>query len=130
MFILIFEAIPTVEITPVFVSTHFALGILWLAKLLAPILLSILVAGLLVNYAQVGILFTLKPIEPKFEKINPAKGLGNIFSGKTVFELVKNIVKLTIIGVVAYYSIKAKMNGIYMLADSSLGNILKACDTH
>jgi len=54
--------------------------------------------------AQFGFIFTLKPLKPKLEKLNPIKGLKNIFfSLNSLFELAKNLVKIAVIVAVAYY---------------------------
>ncbi len=75
--------------------------------LIMPVLLAVVVTGVLFNYLQVGFLFTLDPIIPTFDKINPLNGLKNMFSLKKLVELVKNIVKMTIIGFYGYKVIKA-----------------------
>ncbi len=64
--------------------------------LLAPILGAVLLAGVLGNVMQFGFLFTTKPIMPKFEKINPIKGLKRIFSMKTVVEGIKITLKVAV----------------------------------
>ncbi|MGM0507853.1 MAG: flagellar biosynthesis protein FlhB [Fusobacteriota bacterium] len=71
-----------------------------------PVLLSILVMGLVSNYLQVGFLFTLEPLKPSFEKIDPIKGLGKLFSLKKIVELIKTVMKLMIVGFYAYLTIK------------------------
>ncbi len=48
--------------------------------ILAPIVLSIMIAGVLGNIMQFGFIFTTKPIMPNLGKINPLKGLKNLFS--------------------------------------------------
>ncbi len=75
----------------------------------SPVLLSILIAGLITNYMQVGFLFTTEPLKPSFEKINPIKGLKNLISLKKIVELFKSIIKLVIIGVYAYTVIKSNI---------------------
>ena len=50
--------------------------------LMAPIFIAVTLAAIIGNVAQFGFLFTIKPILPKFEKINPIKGLKRLFSVK------------------------------------------------
>ncbi|MCX7737871.1 MAG: EscU/YscU/HrcU family type III secretion system export apparatus switch protein [Hydrogenothermaceae bacterium] len=64
--------------------------------MLLPVLLFLLLVGVMSNIAQFGFLFTLKPLTPKLDKINPFSGLRRIFSLTTVFELVRSILKLII----------------------------------
>jgi flagellar biosynthetic protein FlhB len=46
--------------------------------------------------------FTLKPLEPKFDKLNPIAGLKKIFSIGGVVELVKSLAKMLVIGLALY----------------------------
>ncbi len=47
-------------------------------------------------------MFSTKAIEPKFDKLNPVKGFKNIFSQRTLVELVKNIIKVLVLGWVGW----------------------------
>ncbi|KIM11011.1 MAG: flagellar biosynthesis protein FlhB [Sulfuricurvum sp. PC08-66] len=51
-----------------------------------PLALAVAIAGVLGNLAQFGFLFTTKPLVPDFKKIDPIKGLANLFSLKKVIE--------------------------------------------
>ena len=48
------------------------------------------------GYLQVGALFTLKPISPDLNRINPLEGAKRLFSKKTWVELLKSVVKICI----------------------------------
>lgn len=99
-------------------------GILWMLKLLWPILLILLVAGFAVSYLQIGWLFTLKPLLPDFSKLNPLNGVKNLISMSKLFDVVKESIKLIIIGVVAYLTIKKEMLLYFTLVDHSPEQIL------
>jgi flagellar biosynthetic protein FlhB len=79
---------------------------------IAPFLITSLVAGLAINYGQVGFLFTTKTIEPKLSKINPLEGFKRIFSKRSLVDLVKAIIKLAIIGSIVYTEIKKNVGNI------------------
>ncbi len=64
--------------------------------LLAPLFGAVMVAGIIGNVMQFGFLFTTKPIMPKFDKINPIKGLKRIFSIKTLVEGLKTTLKVAV----------------------------------
>lgn len=70
--------------------------------ILAPIVLSIMVAGILGNVMQFGFIFTTKPITPNLDKINPLKGLKNLFSLKKLVESIKIILKVSIVFTIAF----------------------------
>lgn len=74
------------------------------------IALANLIVGIVGNYAQVGYLFTVEVLKPDLTKLNPISGLKKLFSLKSLFELLKSCVKLTIIGIVAYDHLKGKMD--------------------
>ena len=93
-------------------------------KLIAPLLLAILVIGILVNVGQVGFLFTLEPVIPNPEKIDPIKGFQRIFSMRSVEELVKGILKIFIIGYVMYLVIKGHYHDYFLLMDQGTGQII------
>lgn len=61
--------------------------------------------GLIVNYAQIGFLFTGEPMKMKLSKINPIQGFKRIFSLRSVVEFLKSILKLTAIAVIVYLSL-------------------------
>jgi flagellar biosynthetic protein FlhB len=88
-----------------------------------PVCVTIMFFGLLANVLQIGFLFTTKPIMPDLSKINPVTGFTRLFSVKTLFETVKNIVKLTIIAMVAYWTIKGAFDQVLVLSDASVGTI-------
>ena len=68
------------------------------------------------NIAQFGFLFSFKILKPKFSKLNPLQGIKNIFfSLNSLFELVKNLVKIAVIIGVAYYFLKGHITEILSL---------------
>ncbi|WP_442600931.1 flagellar biosynthesis protein FlhB [Paenibacillus sp. KN14-4R] len=73
--------------------------------IIAPILLLTLVIALVANYAQVGILFTGKPLMIKLSKLNPLEGFKRIFSLRSMIEFVKSILKTLVIGIVVYVTL-------------------------
>jgi flagellar biosynthetic protein FlhB len=56
--------------------------------------------AILSSLALGGLLFSAKPLEPKFERLNPAKGLQRMLSSQTLVELIKTLAKATAIGTV------------------------------
>ncbi len=68
-----------------------------LAKTMAPIMLAVLLAGLMLNYYQVGFVFTLEPLSFDLNKLNPITGLGRIFSKRSLVELFKSIAKILVV---------------------------------
>jgi flagellar biosynthesis protein FlhB len=78
-------------------------------KMVAPILMVMLVVGLIVNYMQVGVLFTIQPLTPNLSKINPIAGFQRLFSRRSFIEFVKSMLKLTVIAWMGYQGVKAAL---------------------
>lgn len=91
---------------------------------IAPVLLAAFTAALFSNFIQVGFEVSWKAIEAKPDKLDPFKGFGRIFSKKSAMELVKSILKILIIGFVAYSSVKGSFNEIFRLYDNSIEQIV------
>jgi flagellar biosynthetic protein FlhB len=61
-----------------------------------------LFTALAASYVQTGFLFTTDTLQMKFEKIDPIKGAKQIFSVRTLAEFVKSMLKVSIIGIIAF----------------------------
>lgn len=87
-------------------------------------ILPFLIVGFLVafitNLLQVKWKVTTKPLKPKFNKLNPVNGFKRFFSPNSLVELIKSILKLTLIGYVVYNYLKKNIPPIYLLYDISL----------
>lgn len=70
---------------------------------LAFMLLILFFASIASYVGQIGFLFSGKSMMPKLDKLDVVKNLKNIFSLKSVVELLKNMVKMAVIGFVFYY---------------------------
>lgn len=80
-------------------------GLIQVGLALLPIVATIMLIGILVSFFQVGPLFTLSSIIPDFSKINPLEGTRRLFSLNAVIELIKSILKLSLIGVALYAAV-------------------------
>lgn len=71
-------------------------------KMLAPIVLIVIVAGLASNLLQVGFLFTSEPLKFDLKKIDPIQGAKRIFSIRALVELLKSLLKIIFIAGVTF----------------------------
>jgi flagellar biosynthetic protein FlhB len=82
-------------------------GMVRLGLLMAPVILGIMVVGLASSYLQVGFVYSPEVLRPTFDKINPMQGIKKILvSRRSLMELAKSMIKVTIVGIVAYFGIK------------------------
>ena len=70
---------------------------------------SLFAIALLLDFFQVGPVFSTHPLKPDFSKLNPAKGLKRIFSWRMVIEAFKAVLKLSVYTTIAWLVIKAAL---------------------
>lgn len=97
-------------------------GLLMLG-IIMPIALVAMSIGLLTTYLQVGVLFTIEPIQPKLDKISPIKGFKRLFSVRSLVELAKAITKGTLLLYIAFSYVIDKINLFYESVNYSLEGI-------
>jgi flagellar biosynthetic protein FlhB len=96
------------DVTPQNVAGLFNQYGLQILILLAPLMLVTFILALAVNFAQVGFMASGEGLTPKFSKINPLKGLKNIFSMRSVVEFLKSVFKLVLIAYLVYSTLWGK----------------------
>ena len=104
------------------VAGKIAMGIL-------PIAIPIMLAGVIASLIQTGFLVSGEPIKPSLGKLNPIKGFKNIFSMKTLIELVKNLIMISIVTYIGYNYIKDNFDKIMQISNlylPTLGIEIKA----
>ncbi len=106
-------------------SLHLSIGswALGYARIVGPVVALLVVAALGINYAQVGVLFTLQPLTPKAERISPLSGLKRIFSSRGLVELAKGLFKIGAVVYVTYLTIDSDMDSLIAYMDMSVGQI-------
>ncbi|MBL0388927.1 flagellar biosynthesis protein FlhB [Tumebacillus sp. ITR2] len=112
------------QITDQSVIPLFLQMLLLLAKLILPIAGVVMVIGAFTSYLQVGTLFTLKPLMPDFNKINPIEGFKRIFSARTFVELLKSILKMAVIGFIVYSELMGDWQRVSQLGDMGVVDML------
>lgn len=85
-----------------------------------------LIFAFLTGYLQFGMLFSPESLMPKLEKLNPIEGMKKIFSMRSVMELVKGVLKISIVGAVALYVLWPLMDHTDIFVTLSIGDLLIA----
>ncbi|GAB6158013.1 flagellar biosynthesis protein FlhB [Desulfotomaculum varum] len=83
-----------------------------------PFLLVLTVVALGVNMAQIGLLLAPEAIKPRLDKLNPLNGLKNMFSGRAMFELVKSLLKIIIVGWTVYAAVMGELPNLLAIFHS------------
>ena len=91
------------------------------AALLAPLVLLVMIGGILAGLLQTGPVFSFHPLKPDFKRLNPVEGFKRLFSMRAVFEAVKSIVKLALLGVITWLVLVAFLPDLTGLLQRSPG---------
>ncbi len=95
-------------------------------KLLLPLFLVTLLTVILAHVGQFGFIFTLKPLQFKWGKLNPIEGIKRIFSLTTVFELIKNILKVSIFMIISYFLLKGDIEYLVTAPSQDIASFLSS----
>ena len=116
LFIMLYEQIPNKSLEEIGYVQILFKTVLPTFLILAPLLALASFIAIVGDLIQVGPLFTMTPLEPKLDKLNPTKYFKNLMSIKTLFELVKNIIKVVLLGIIGFVVYKAHFPQVLMLA--------------
>ncbi len=97
----------------------------FLLRILMPIVGTLLIVGMISNFAQVGFMWSLESLGPHFGRIFGFSGLKKMFSPQTLVELLKSVLKMFVVGFVAYSVMMSHFHEYLILADQSLSQIIK-----
>jgi flagellar biosynthetic protein FlhB len=95
-----------------------------LLTLLGPLLFVILVAGVFANLVQTGFMLTGETLTPNFSKLNPLSGIKRLFSLRSTAEVVKAVLKIIIVGGMAYATLFREMDHIPALVALEIPQIM------
>ncbi len=115
LFVYLYDKIPDKHLEDIGYAHLAAAIILPSLLIIGPILITAAFVAILGDLIQVGPLVTTKPLEPNLDKLNPAKYFKNLMTPKTMFELVKNILKVFLLGLIAYIVYKSHLESIMAL---------------
>lgn len=77
------------------------------------------------NIVQKKWTFTAEQVKPKLEKISPLKGIKRIYSVKSLIEFLKNVLKISVIGIIVWYCSKPYFGYLDALSDQNSISILE-----
>ncbi|QOR68573.1 flagellar biosynthesis protein FlhB [Cytobacillus suaedae] len=88
--------------------------------IVGPIMVIALLAGIGANLLQVGFLFSTESIQMKLNKLDPIQGFKRIYSVRALVEMIKSILKITLIGAVTFFVIYLNIENILLLSQLTL----------
>lgn len=124
-----FLALPSLKDFNELTATNFiAFSLLKVATVFLPFALAIMISGVAASIIQTGFMITGEPLKPSLGKLNPLKGLKNMFSKRSLVGLIKNVIVVTIISILAYKYVKNNYVDIINISNlylPSLGSEIK-----
>jgi flagellar biosynthesis protein FlhB len=98
-----------------------------IGMLIAPLVLGFMLVGLASGVAQTGFLFTMEPLQPKWDRLNPLSGFRRLFfSRRAAVETAKNLLKVAVVGTVGYWAVDGLLEDTMTLADADTAAVLTA----
>ena len=88
-----------------------------------PMLAGLFVVAALASYSQVGFMVTGEAISPKVERMDPFKGFARLLSLKSLVKLGATLLKVAIVGAVAYLYINHRLSDFPPLLDAPIAAI-------
>jgi flagellar biosynthetic protein FlhB len=79
---------------------------------LAPLLIAVVVIACVANILQVGFNFSTQRLMPNFGALNPTRGFGRLFSSRSPMRLGMSIIKMALLGMVAYSALRNRMGEV------------------
>ncbi len=101
---------------PVVLLVKITDGIYNLLFAFAPFALTLLFVAIAAPVLIGGWVFSGKALAPQFGRLNPMKGLGNLFSSTSAIELIKSIAKTVLVATVAYIVVSHDIEPILSLS--------------
>ena len=110
---------PELSVTPGEVMGLGKEAVMEMAMVLAPLVILVVLVSILGNVAQVGVLFTTKPLEPDFNRLNFFSRFLTTFFNKQAFgNLITSLAKIGIVVIVIYFTLSG--DGKFIQAISTL----------
>lgn len=120
----VFGHASTYKITPDSLPALSWQGASYIMKGLMPFFAVMLFLGLIASFGQVGINVAEEALKPNWGKINPLKGMKQLFSMNAIVEVVKGLLKMGIVGGLVYLVLRKHLREFFVLNDQSIGGIL------
>jgi flagellar biosynthetic protein FlhB len=108
----VLTAPPPLEANPAWLHNLFFINAQYVIPRLGLFLAGMMVAGVAVTIAQTGILIAHKRLKVDFERVNPLSGVKRLVSLQGIVELLKALLKFTVVGWVAYSFLRSRANDL------------------
>jgi len=119
-----FSLTPVFEVDTGTITNIFLDMMLRYFTVLLPVFVILIVVGILVNILQVGFIVTGEPLRPKLNKINPFEGAKRLFSQKSAETLLRDVLKIIVVGWIGYTAMTGALDTIMGMAGATAREII------
>lgn len=88
------------------INNNFLLGLSKFTSLFLAIALPIMIVGVAASLLQTGFMASGEGLKPSLDKINPIKGMKNMFSTRKLIDLIKNILIVSLLAYIGFDFVK------------------------
>lgn len=96
-------------------------------RLVMPLASIMAAAGVAATLAQIGFVFTARPLSPKSEDLNkifnPLAGLRHLFTLDSVMNLVKSVAKLALVSLIIWFTLRRELGNVMAFMDMGVADI-------
>ncbi len=95
-----------------------------MARAIFPVVLTVSAVGIAANLAQVGFQVTPRVLEMRWDRVNPLNGLHALLSSRGAVEAGKALLKVVVLGLVAYRTLAPEWERFPLLAGMDLPDVV------
>src|SRR5207237_9836871 len=92
-------------------------------RAMLPLMLGIVLIAVFANVAQVGLHLTPAKLRPNLGALNPLRGLGRLFKGRSLVNLLMGVLKMSLVAMAAYSAVHgriAQIIGVQALSQTQM----------
>lgn len=102
----------------------FVESVIIFSKVIAPLMFVSLIIAFVANISQIGFRITLETMKLKLSSLDPVKGAKKFLSAKQLMELPKSLIKLIIVSLIAYITIRQEYSRIFLTMTMGASELL------
>ena len=93
---------------------------------LAPFFALFVIFAIFSGILQHGFLISMESLQPKLSKLNPISGLKRLFSMRSIVEMLKSVLKMSVITFVVYWALKDSSDRILGLSATNINYVVES----
>jgi flagellar biosynthetic protein FlhB len=98
-------------------------GLMMVGKALLPLFAGLMLIAAVGNLLQVGLRFNLNRLQPNLAALNPFRGVGRMFGGRSPARGAMSFLKFVLIAAVAYSALRDRMGQIVLAQDKEFAQV-------